>query len=776
MSLWRRKPVRVLAILLAVLLLAVAAVKIFLPAEKIRDLALAQARQRLGREVTVQDVSVSLRGGLGVKLTRVAVHNPPGFAGEPLLAAGSLDLKLAIKPLFKKQVQVSRLVLEGPALNLAVQADGSNNFTFEPVAAAQGAAGDGGGKAQGAVPSASITVPNLAVRGGKVVYGDARAEGKGVSRIQVDNLELDLSLDSTPDGGLAVKGKARTPGLAITGPQPVPTLEVTGDYDLVWQPDPAGLILNTVSARVGGLPLTASGRIDLTAANPAGKIDLQLPEQPLTGLRVLAAPELAGKIEGGADRGSVRGSVEITLTGRQEDPLHTSGQAALRDVDLALAQPFLPPEKKAAVAGRADLDLTFALLAPDPEQLTYRGQATVRGMSYTQPDLMDQLQSLDGELEITPDRYTVTRCRARFASGAFDLTGSLRDPLPYFLPPELQEGKTMKTPHLEFRLQSRKLDVDRLLPAASPARGGVQGKAAPRRALPPIEVEFPDITCRGAFAADTLIYMQMPLTRIAGKVAIRNRVLECYDVTGALYGGTLSAGVNIDLKDLNTPAYAGTYQAQGIEVDQFLARFVDLRGVVFGAVGMQGSFSARGRDPETIQRGLTLDSEAGLSQGKVITSGNTYTALNKLAGQLGQTLDQEQALRDLATSIHVKDGKVGIKDLKTRLGQLGDVTFGGTYAFTGELDYRGQILLTEAATTRLFSTGVLAELGKLLGSQKPQRLALPLTVGGVRTDPQVQFDLARVTADLQDRVVKEQGNKLENEAKNKLNDLLKKFR
>jgi hypothetical protein len=49
-------------------------------------------------------------------------------------------------------------------------------------------------------------------------------------------------------------------------------------------------------------------------------------------------------------------------------------------------------------------------------------------------------------------------------------------------------------------------------------------------------------------------------------------------------------------------------------------------------------------------------------------------------------------------------------------------------------------------------------------------------VGGVRTDPKVQFDLGTVTADLQQRVVKEQGNKLEDEAKKKLNDMLKKWK
>lgn len=774
MSLWRKKPVRVLVIVAGVLLLAMAAVKVFLPAEKVRDLALAQARQRLGREVTVEGVSVSLMGGLGVKLTDLTVQNPAGFAGDPLLSTRSLDLKLALKPLLKKQIQVTRLVLDEPALNLTVNADGANNFTF----ATPGGTATGGQAPVKSAPAPVINVPELSLSNGRVVYSDARAQGQGVSQVRLNNLALVLGLASTPDGGLSVRGKLQAPDIAVTGSQPVPALAAEAEFDVTWQPDPAAVTLTAVSARVNGIPLTCTGQLALGGAAPTGVIDLKLPETPLVDLAAFAPPELAGKIKGGRDSGLLAADIALTLTGQSEDPVHTRGTAQVRNADLAVAQPFLPPEKGAQVGGRADADLTFALESPDPEQLTYGGTATVRGMSYSQPDLMDQLQNLDGVLAVAPDRFTVQSCTARFASGTFDLTGSLRDPFPYFLPPELQAGKTMKTPHLDFVLHSARLDVDKLLPAASPAAKGkgVKGQPAERAALPPLTFEFPDLTSDGTFAADSLIYMQMPFTAISGKIKARNRVLTCYDIKGGLYNGTVGAAVDIDLKDLNNPGYSGSYRAAGIEVNRFLTRFVDMTGVVFGAGNLQGTFAARGRDPLAIQKSLTVDSDAGLSQGRVVTAGNTFTALNQLAGQLGQSFDKEQSLRDLAAHIAVKDGKVGLQNLTTRLGNLGDVTFGGTMAFTGELDYAGQILLTEEQTTRLFTGGVLGELGKLLGAQRPQRLALPLSVGGLRTDPKVKLDLAAVTGDLQERAAKEQGKKLEDSAKGKLNDLLKKWK
>jgi hypothetical protein len=370
----------------------------------------------------------------------------------------------------------------------------------------------------------------------------------------------------------------------------------------------------------------------------------------------------------------------------------------------------------------------------------------------------------------------ITRSRARFGAGTFELTGTLRDPLPYFLPPELQKGGQVPVPHFDFALTTARLDVDRLIPAASPAAGAAGEATAPRTQPEPLDMEFPDLTADGTFAADTLLYMQVPFTGVEGKIRLRNRVLACYDVTGAVYQGRIDGQVDVGLQDLDQPSFAGRYHARDIEVDRFLERFVGLGGVVFGACGLEGSFAARGRDPEVIRNSLSLAADAAIRQGRVVTGGDTYEALSRLAGQLGQSLDQEQALRDLATHISVQDGRVALENLTTGLGQLGDLTLGGSYAFSGELDYSGSLLLSEQQTARLFSGGVMGELGKLLGEEKPQRLALPLSVTGWRTDPHVKLDLAAVTEELQQGVAREQGRKLEDKARDKLNDLLKKWK
>ena len=115
----------------ALLILLVVGLRLFLPAEKLRDLAVARASASLGREVTVKDVRVSLRGGLGIQLTDVSVGNPVGFPAGHLMTAENVDLKLQLRPLFSRQVHADRLVINAPRIILTKLDSARNNFTFD---------------------------------------------------------------------------------------------------------------------------------------------------------------------------------------------------------------------------------------------------------------------------------------------------------------------------------------------------------------------------------------------------------------------------------------------------------------------------------------------------------------------------------------------------------------------------------------------------------------------------------------------------------------------
>jgi len=771
----RRKPVRVGGSILVVLLLAVAGVKLFLPAEKVRDMALAQARESLGRDVSVGDVTVSLRGGVGVRLADFAVANPEGFGGESLLTTEALDLKLALRPLFKGEIRVQRLIITAPVVHLIRRADGRDNFTFAPPPVTRSA--DTPTASDAAAPP--LSVANLSLRDGRLAFVDETAVAPALQELRISGLTLGLSLTDPDPGQYEVVGNLAVESIAMTGSESVPVLHGDVDFDLGWNAVASTLDLRRAVVRLLEVPLACTGSLVIADGVAVGEVELRAVDLAVTDLAGFLPAAVAAKLKGSPDSGVLGATVVLALTGEESVPMRMTGTATLENLDLALAQPFLPPAQEGHLGGRGAAELTFAGDLGDPVAVDYHGTVLVHDVSFTESGLMDDLRDLNATLKFTGDEITVQSCRAEFGAGTFDLTGSLRDPFPYFLPPEMQTGIRMKTPHLDFALHTAGLDVDRWLPAASPTGGSTAsvGNQVPvKRVEIPADLEFPDLTCAGTFTADTLLYMQVPLTAVRGEVTLRDRLLSIHDVTGAVYHGTVAGRMDIDLNDLRDPAYAGRYQARDIEVDNFASRFAGLAGVVFGRCNLNGRFATRGLDPETIRDGLTLDADAGIANGRIVTSGNTYQALNKLAAQAGQTLDHEQTLRDLATHLSVEQGRVHLNALTTRFGQFGDIRIDGYYGFNGDLNYSGALTLTAAQTDKLFSDGAMSELGKLLGSQRPGRLELPVSVRGTRTDPQVKLDLGAVARDLQKLVVKEQGTRLEDEAKHKLGDLLNKWK
>ena len=181
---------------------------------------------------------------------------------------------------------------------------------------------------------------------------------------------------------------------------------------------------------------------------------------------------------------------------------------------------------------------------------------------------------------------------------------------------------------------------------------------------------------------------------------------------------------------------------------------------------MAGSFSAAGRDPEQIKQSLVMDATVSLTEGRVVTAGVVESSLGDLAKKAGANLDQEQVLRDLATTIAVKDGRVKLDRLKTQLGTFGDLTLDGSYGFAGDMSYDGAILLTADTTKRLLAQS--GALGDLLGSSAPERLNLPLTVGGMIQSPKLKVDYGAVTEVLGKAVAEEAGDKLGDWLKKKL--------
>jgi AsmA protein len=89
----------------------------------------AAVEQSTGRELTLKgDINLSFFPWLGVELGAATLGNAPGFGPEPFAGVDNVDVRVALLPLFRGEVQADTVRLQGAKANLRRNAQGETNW------------------------------------------------------------------------------------------------------------------------------------------------------------------------------------------------------------------------------------------------------------------------------------------------------------------------------------------------------------------------------------------------------------------------------------------------------------------------------------------------------------------------------------------------------------------------------------------------------------------------------------------------------------------------
>ncbi len=111
--------------------IAIFALPAVIPADFIREHIARIIKEETGRTLSVRGKSTfSILPYPGVRMHEVALSNPPGMSGEPLLRMESLDVQLKLMPLFEQKIEIKRITLKQPKVALRVDGQGKENWKF----------------------------------------------------------------------------------------------------------------------------------------------------------------------------------------------------------------------------------------------------------------------------------------------------------------------------------------------------------------------------------------------------------------------------------------------------------------------------------------------------------------------------------------------------------------------------------------------------------------------------------------------------------------------
>ncbi len=227
------KIILVLAVLAVILLFAaMITLRIMFPPEKLKAMAQEYAQQTLHREVTFSDVSLNL---IGVTLDDFAVSEPTTFDNGTFVKADKAVVKIALKPLFKKRIEISTVGLEGLDVNVSKNKDGVFNFAdLIPASSEETPAQT---EETSSASGFSLMAQRIYATGCNFYYKDAQS-GMDASLTNV-NLEITgFNLDKAFDVALSF----------TTDYQDAAGLAVTVPFDMKLQADLAGMDLAKAQA------------------------------------------------------------------------------------------------------------------------------------------------------------------------------------------------------------------------------------------------------------------------------------------------------------------------------------------------------------------------------------------------------------------------------------------------------------------------------------------------------------------------------------------------
>ena len=445
----------------------------------------------------------------------------------------------------------------------------------------------------------------------------------------------------------------------------------------------------------------------------------------------------------------------------QKDINPTIDAKLVGELKLSILNKILPPKGNPNIQGDLNIDLQLSGSVNNLSLFKPFGKVVVTNGSYADDLLPEKIEKFDARLTVLPDTIIVHELHTNFETSDASFQGKFIDPFPYLLPIKNLNRKKLKKPLFVFTFKSNRFDTDKLFPEAVPGVGD-ENKTASLDSVS--SIILPDIDGHGTFTIDTLIYSKVLLTSLHGKVNVKNKKIDCYDVSGNAYDGKIDGNTTIDLMDFDNPKYVGEFNAIQIEVRDFANRFSKFSNMVSGKVDMKGSYSATGWEPEQFLNSLTMNSTSSIRQGKLNLSDKILSKANKNLDKLIPTIQKEQSIQNLFTNIIIENGNVSFNKLTTKLGDMGDLEIDGFYNFNGDISFNGKTKFTNKLTKEIMNKltsqdNLLGGLSSLLTKNSTiGNITIPLKFGGTFENPNFTLDFSSIlknsTDNLLDKIIK----------------------
>ncbi|HEX9398637.1 MAG TPA: AsmA family protein [Anaeromyxobacter sp.] len=333
-----------------------------------------------------------------------------------------------------------------------------------------------------------------------------------------------------------------------------------------------------------------------------------------------------------------------------------------------------------------------------------------------------------------------------------------------------------------FVLTGPLLDLDAvmgILPEASAPSQAAPGAPAGDLVPEGTRREIHGAAAHGTIAIEKLKGGRVEATDVRARATLSRGTLTLDELTAAVFGGRVSAaGTKVALSE-KVPSWTLAADLSGLDLEKTLTAF-EGRSPLLGKLDGRLEIDGKGTEWEKLRDGLTGLAALAVKEGALTTTDLGDSVLGGLAKGLdvagkggaakkvGGAAGGKTTFRDLAGKFTVKGGALTAQSPVQFGSSAGEVALGGKIGLDGRLGLEGKAIVPKKTLAEVVS-----------GIALPDKLEVPLAIGGTLTSPSVSVRADQAVASLvkgeAKRAVEDLRGKAEKEGKKAAEGLFKRF-
>ncbi len=821
-----KKILKATGIILLLLIIALA-VTPFLFKDKIKQLVLKSINEQVDATIAVEDVDLSLFKSFpqaNVTINKLSIINKAPFSGDTLVYSEELNLKMSVKELFKgdgEAMNIESFYAENSKVNILFDKNGLGNFDIAIK-------DEKDKKEDGESKPFALNIQNYELENFRFKYYDDRSKVKMVidslnhtgtgnfaeskldlntkttatvsldmdktnymKKIKLD-LEAILGIDLDQNKYTFKENKAMINQLPLTFNGFIKLLETGQEYDLTFQTPTSsfknflGVIPESYAGNLANVETTGDFMVkgfakgiysDTTvpkfnlaiASNNASFKYADLPkkvENIVIDTKIINETGTLNDTYVNLDKLSFKIDQDIfnakaNVRNVDENPLVDAKLNGT--INLANVSKAYPIKLETPLTGilKADVSTKFDMKSVETnnyDKILASGNATISGFKYVDED---------------KKTYTINTASAQFNNQKINLqqlnmtTGktdlAINGTLENFL------GYAFKNQELRgnFTAKSNQFLVSDFMTKTETT---VNNKTTTTEA-----VKVPKLLNVSLNAtANNVVYDNLNLKNVSGKVTIKDETVSLQDLKTNIFNGLITATGSVSTKTAK-PTFNMNLGLNTVDISQaftqldMLKKIAPIADVINGklnsTIKLSGNLDAKEMTPD-------LNTLSGDLLGQFLSTtinAKNSQVLNKLDEKVNFIDLQKLNLNDLKANLTFENGKVNVKPFDLKYQDI-KVNIGGQHGFDQSMNYNlkfdvpAKYLGTEA--NKLIAKLTPAEANKL------ENIPVTAMLSGNFKNPKVSTDIQAAVTKLTTQLVKAQKDKLVNQGKDALGNLL----